>query len=81
MHLLGDQADKRAHVQLDGGVLVQLRAYAEAFLMGGAYNILMGSLRKDLEPGLNISRLSSDDFLRFFRLAAFFTTYVRIKQV
>ena len=61
-------------------MLLQLRSYAEAFLQG-SYNILMGSVRKELEPGLNISRLSSDDFLRFFRVANFFTTFVRLQQV
>ena len=53
-------------MQLDADMLMQLRSYAEAFLEG-SYNILMGSVRKELEPGLNISRLSSDDFLRFCR--------------
>ena len=67
-------------MQLDSDMLVQLRSYAEAFLEG-SYNILMGSVRKELEPGLNISRLSSDDFLRFFRVANFFTTFVRLQQV
>ncbi len=60
-------------------MLLQLRSYAEAFL-GGSYNLLLGSLRKDLEPGLNISRLAAQDFLRFFRLAAFFTAFVRMQQ-
>ena len=67
-------------MHLDGEMLLQLRSYAEAFLQG-SYNILMGSVRKELEPGLNISRLSSDDFLRFFRVANFFTTFVRLQQV
>lgn len=74
------QADGGRPMQLDGDMLVQLRSYAEAFLQG-SYNILMGSVRKELEPGLNISRLSSDDFLRFFRVANFFTTFVRLQQV
>lgn len=67
-------------MHLDGAMLVQLRSYAEAFLQG-SYNILMGSIRKELEPGLNISRLSSDDFLRFFRVTSFFTSFVRRQQV
>lgn len=73
------QAVKDRPVQLEGEVLLQLRSYAEAFLEG-SYNILLGSVRKDLEPGLNISRLSADDFLRFFRLSSFFTAFVRMQQ-
>lgn len=78
--LAHSQADGCRPMQLDGDMLVQLRSYAEAFLQG-SYNILMGSVRRELEPGLNISRLSSDDFLRFFRVANFFTTFVRLQQV
>lgn len=37
--------------------------------------------RKDLEPGLHISRLGRQDFAQFFRLARTMTTFVRIKQV
>ena len=66
-------------MQLGSEVLLQLRSYAEAFLEG-SYNILMGSIRKDLDAGLNISRLSADDFLRFFRLASLFTGFVRRQQ-
>ena len=41
----------------------------------------MDNVRRELEPGLGISRLSRDDYLRFLRLGAFFTAYVRGKQV
>ena len=73
------QAEQDRPVQLGSEVLLQLRSYAEAFLEG-SYNILMGSIRKDLDAGLNISRLSADDFLRFFRLASLFTGFVRRQQ-
>ncbi len=43
--------------------------------------VLMDNVRRELEPGLGISRLSRDDYLRFLRLGAFFTAYVRGKQV
>ena len=66
-------------MQLGSEVLLQLRRYAGAFLEA-SYNILMGSIRKDLEAGLHISRLSAEDFLRFFRLASFFTSFVRQQQ-
>ena len=41
----------------------------------------MWTCRKDLEPGLHISRLSREDFAQFFRLARTMTAFVRIKQV
>ncbi len=34
-----------------------------------------------LEPGLNISRLSDADFLNFVRLSTYCTRYVRLKEV
>jgi hypothetical protein len=36
---------------------------------------------KELEPGLNISRLSDADFLNFVRLSTYCTRYVRLKEV
>ena len=41
----------------------------------------MCNCRKDLEPGLHISRLGREDFAQFFRLARTMTAFVRIKQV
>lgn len=66
--------------RMDKDALPILKAFAEQFL-SGSYNLLMSGLRRDLEPGLNISRLSEDDFLRFFKLAGFFTRFVRQQQV
>jgi hypothetical protein len=40
----------------------------------------MGVLRKELEPGLHISRRSRDDFYRFLRVARFFTCFVRLRE-
>jgi hypothetical protein len=65
---------------LDSRARAILKEYAGQFLQAG-YNLLMEGLRKDLEPGLNISRLSEEDFLRFFKLAAFCTAFVRLQQV
>eukprot|EP00891_Asterochloris_glomerata_P008793 jgi/Astpho2/8793/Aster-05348 len=59
--------------------LSHLRAYAEQFLEAG-YDVLMEVIRKDLEPGLHISRLGRQDFAQFFRLARTMTAFVRIKQ-
>ncbi|GMH33973.1 hypothetical protein BSKO_01807 [Bryopsis sp. KO-2023] len=61
------------------GLLLKLRTYADKFLKE-SYNILMGVIAKELEPGLLMSNLDRDDFLRFFRLALFFTRYISIKQ-
>ena len=66
--------------QLDPEDAQHLGAYVERFLQG-SYNVLMTGLQKDLSPGLNISRLSHESFLRFFKLASFFTRYVRLQQV
>ena len=41
----------------------------------------MCNCRKDLEPGLHISRLGREDFAQFIRLARTMTAFVRIKQV
>ncbi|CAL5223392.1 g5900 [Coccomyxa viridis] len=65
--------------QLDPEDAQQLKAYAERFLKS-SYNILMTGLQKELDPGLNISRLDNHSFLRFFKLASFFTGYVRLQQ-
>jgi hypothetical protein len=72
--------DDKHSLPLDNSALPVLKAFAEQFL-SSSYNLLMGGLRRDLEPGLNISRLSEDDFLRFFKLAGFFTRFVRQQQV
>ena len=42
--------------------------------------VLMGVLRKELEPGLHISRRSQDDFHLFLRVARFFTCFVRLRE-
>lgn len=61
-------------------LLLQLRSYCEALLTGG-YNMLMTHLRKELEPGIGISRLEEGDFIKFLHLAGWFTQYVKVKQV
>ena len=66
--------------QLDPKDAHHLKAYVERFLQA-SYNMLMTGLQKDLDPGLNISRLSQESFLRFFKLASFFTRHVRLQQV
>lgn len=50
-------------------------------LLQGSYAILMTQLRRELQPGLHVSRLEADDFVRFLQLARFFHQYVRLKTV
>ncbi|KAK9864055.1 hypothetical protein WJX84_005214 [Apatococcus fuscideae] len=59
--------------------LAGLKAGLEGLLDGG-YNRLMGVVRKQLEPGLGISRLDRPDFLHFFYLAHLATGFVRLQQ-
>lgn len=66
--------------QLSGALLPRLREFADQVLEA-AYDVLMDNVRSELEPGLGISRLAKEDFIRFLQLTAFFTAYVRGKQV
>lgn len=59
---------------------MKLRGYLEQ-LLEGSYGLLMGTVRKLLEPGLGISRLDRDDFLRFINFAKLCTSFVRQKEV
>ena len=60
--------------------LLGLRDGLEGLLEGG-YNRLLGVIRRQLEPGLGISRLERPDFIRFFSVAHLCTSYVRMQQV
>ena len=60
--------------------LVQLAQYMDAFL-SLCHNRLIGMLRKELEPGLSISRHSRDVFLNFLHFARVCTAVVRQRQV
>jgi hypothetical protein len=65
---------------LGAELLVKLDAYMQQFL-DGAYDLLMGQVFRELQPGLNISRCSEADFLHFVRLATYCTRYVRLREV
>lgn len=65
---------------LTPGALAQLAQYLDAFL-GLCHNRLVGMLRKELEPGLSISRHSRDVFLSFLRFTKTCTAVVRRRQV
>ena len=60
--------------------MVRLRQYVEQFLET-SYGLLMGAVRRSLEPGLGVSRLGREDFLRFLSVARLCTAFVRLKQV
>ena len=60
--------------------MVRLRQYLDQFL-DTSYGLLMGAVRRSLEPGLGLSRLGRDDFLRFLSVARLCTAFVRLKQV
>ena len=66
--------------RFSAAVLVRLRAYAESFL-GSSYDALMDNMVRQLKPGLSVSRLHRDDFVRFLKLTAFFTRFVRTREV
>ena len=74
------QETEEAQVHFEPDMSGLLNAYVDRFLQS-SYNILMTGLQKDLNPGINISRLSQEDFLRFFKLTAFFIKYVRLQEV
>ncbi|KAI8471860.1 MAG: timeless protein-domain-containing protein [Monoraphidium minutum] len=64
---------------LGPAALLQLRRYAET-LLAGPYNVLMGALRTELEPGIGISRLEPPDFAKWMAVAAWAAAYVRAAQ-
>ncbi|KAL4855933.1 Protein timeless [Chlorella vulgaris] len=68
-----------ASSKLGAELLVRLDGFLQQFL-DGAYDLLMTQVFKELEPGLNISRLSDADFLNFVRLSTYCTRYVRLKE-
>ncbi|KAL4422339.1 hypothetical protein ABPG75_008536 [Micractinium tetrahymenae] len=75
----GATAAAAAKPRLGAELLVRLDAFLQQFLDGG-YDLLMGHVFKELQPGLNISRLAEADFLHFVRLATYCTRYVRLRE-
>ena len=60
-------------------VLYLLQQWSEELLKGG-YNQLMEAARKEVEPGLGISKLEAVDFRNFLSLARLFSGYVRRRE-
>ncbi len=66
---------------LSAGLLWNLRGWADELLSSGGYNVLMETARRELEPGIGISRMDESDFVRFLHLAHLFTAYVHATEV
>ena len=60
--------------------LCQLAQFLHRFL-AISFERLMGMLRKELEPGLNISRHPREVFVNFLQLGRLCTAFVRLQQV
>ena len=71
-----DSADK----PLSRAALAQLGDFMQSFL-AVSHDRLMGPLRKELEPGLSISRHPREVFITFLQLARLCTSVVRLRQV
>ncbi|PSC68202.1 calcium-translocating P-type PMCA-type [Micractinium conductrix] len=65
--------------RLGAELLVKLDSFLQQFLEG-AYDLLMGQVFKEVQPGLNISRLGAGEFHSFVKLATYCTRYVRLKE-
>ena len=75
-----EQASDLIEVKTRSSVMIRLRAYLEQ-LLEGSYELLMATVRKMLEPGMGISRLGREDFMRFLAFSKLCTSFVRQKQV
>ena len=75
-----EQASDVTEVKARSSVMIRLRAYLKQML-DGSYEMLMAAVRKMLEPGMGVSRLGREDFMRFLGFAKLCTSFVRQKQV
>ena len=75
----GKAARERALYPMDDDLRDLLRTFTESFLSGG-YDVLMDSIRPELMHGIGISRLEKEDYIRFFRLSWFCTTYKKLRM-
>ncbi len=75
-----EQASDKVEVKSRSSVTIRLRAYLEQ-LLEGSYDLLMATVRKMLKPGMGVSRLGREDFMRFLGFARLCTSFVRQKQV
>ncbi|KAK9804992.1 hypothetical protein WJX73_009460 [Symbiochloris irregularis] len=71
---------EQAPVLMTADLQAKLREFMQGFLVQGSYSRLMGCVRKDLEPGMGISRLPRDSFVQFLQLARTCTCFVRLQQ-
>ena len=68
-----------ASAPLDGNTLVTLAKWARDAVDGGCYGGVAASLTRELAPGPMLSRLPSEDFVRFCELAAKMTALARLR--
>lgn len=74
------QVKEERLTKLSSSLLVHMRGFAQSLLSSGAYGQLMSTIRKDLEPGIGISRLSRESFVHFLALARACTCFLRMQQ-
>lgn len=74
------QEAEKERDRLETALVNPMKEFIQQFLAGG-YGVLMGNLQKMLAPGLEISRLSREDFINFLEVAGLCTGFVRLKEV
>ena len=75
------QVKEEQPAKLKPALLSRMKCFVQQFLAQGAYSHLMATLRRELEPGVGISRLSRASFVQFLQLARACTAFVRLQQV
>lgn len=75
----GKAAQERVLYPMSDDLRDLLVSFADNFLQGG-YDILMDSIRPELMHGIGISRLEKEDYIRFFKLSWFCTSYKKLKM-
>lgn len=78
---IAGQVKEEKPVRLLPALRSRMKGFTQQFLAQGAYSHLMATVRKELEPGMGISRLSRDSFVQFLQLARACTAFVRVQQV
>lgn len=73
------QVAEESRSALPPKLMLMLREFLQQFLALG-YGPLMETIREKLEPGLGVSRLDPEDFLRFVQLARLCTSFTFIQQ-
>ena len=67
-----------ARIPMPGALQPLLCGFVDGLLDGG-YDVLMDTIRPELMHGIGISRYDKEDYMRFFKLSRFCTSYVKLK--